>query len=301
LTLPQTFGKLDRMPRAYFDANIYDHIAGGYISADEVDAVRPSLASRQIEAHLSAADVDEFFGDWEKDRPAVVRRLQVARDLVGFEGILKQPSDVLREGIEAYVAGGPAPSLTLPPDQQEIIASLLHRVAAGESSRDLDTVIAQIVGGVRAIKKKTKFDLAEARQQTLDEMKCDTISLEERRAVKFEAFWEGSAPHWAEAFATPLGLAQQCRDRGLDGLLRVRPVRLAVGAVVSLIFALVVGDGVQSRHPQQGDFYDVWHAILASVAEVFVTRDGRLAKSLGRVPIDRFRVVTSLGEVLDHR
>src|SRR5439155_6253089 len=118
LTLPQTFGKLDRMPRAYFDANIYIHIARGYISADEVDAVRPSLASRQIEAHLSAADVDEFFGDWEKDRPAVVKRLQVARDLVGFEGILKQPSDLLREGIESYAVGRSAPSPLLSRQQE---------------------------------------------------------------------------------------------------------------------------------------------------------------------------------------
>ena len=129
-------------------------------------------------------------------------------------------------------------------------------------------------------------------------MNWDTISLEERRALRFEDFWQASALHWAEEFAAPLGLAQQCRDRGLDGLLRVRPVRLAVGAVVSLIFDLVVGDGVQSRLARPSDFYDVWHAILASTADVFVTCDRRLAKSLARVPIERFRIARSLRELL---
>ena len=57
---------------------------------------------------------------------------------------------------------------------------------------------------------------------------------------------------------------------------------------MSLVFAQVIGDGRQSRQPQQGDGYDMWHAVLASAADIFVTRDDRLevagARSGRRLP-----------------
>jgi len=72
-----------------------------------------------------------------------------------------------------------------------------------------------------------------------------------------------------------------------------------VGAVMSMIYSQVIGEsGGQPRQAALGDTYDLWHALLASTADVFVTCDERLAKSLKRVPIDGFRVVTSLKEVL---
>jgi hypothetical protein len=67
---------------------------------------------------------------------------------------------------------------------------------------------------------------------------------------------------------------------------------------MSLIFSQIVGDGRQSRKPQSGDGYDLWHAVLASVADSFVTYDTRFAELLGRVPIDNFRVFSSIPELL---
>ena len=78
--------------------------------------------------------------------------------------------------------------------------------------------------------------------------------------------------------------------RGLD----VRAVRLGVGAALSLVFFQVV----ERRQPDRGDGYDQWHAIQSSAADVFVTRDDRLARLLARVPIEGFRAVTSLRDLL---
>ncbi len=95
----------------------------------------------------------------------------------------------------------------------------------------------------------------------------------------------------AEDFADRLGLADACRLRGLDGLLRLRTVRLSVGVALSLMFSQVL----QRREPHRSDGYDLWHATLASVADVFVTFDERLTGHLVRVPgDDGFRVVTTL-------
>ncbi len=100
---------------AYFDTNVYSRIAKNQVSGDEVQALRAALARRDVVAHLSLVDVEELLGQWETDRrPDAVRRLRVARDLVGFDGILKSPADLLRETIQAYAAGSPMPPPTLP-------------------------------------------------------------------------------------------------------------------------------------------------------------------------------------------
>ena len=48
-----------------------------------------------------------------------------------------------------------------------------------------------------------------------------------------------------------------------------------------------------------GDSYDLLPAIKGSVADVFVTYDERLAEMLSRVPIENFRVLSSILELLD--
>ncbi len=56
---------------------------------------------------------------------------------------------------------------------------------------------------------------------------------------------------------------------------------------------------VEGRQPDWEDGYDLWHTILGSVADVFVTFDKRLADHLVRVPVEGFRVARSLRELLD--
>jgi hypothetical protein len=121
-----------------------------------------------------------------------------------------------------------------------------------------------------------------------------------RRELQFDVFWRSAAETLALGFAFDVGLGEECRRRGAAGLLEVRPVRFATGAMASLIYAQVVGDGRESRYPHIGDGYDLHHALMASAADVFVTYDKRLANLLDRVPLNGFRVLRSLEEVLEH-
>ncbi len=77
-----------------------------------------------------------MLGDWDRPerRPAAVRRLRHARDLVGFDSILKPPDILLAEVIRAYAEGLPAPSpFLLPGDEQRgRIIDMLTSVADGK-------------------------------------------------------------------------------------------------------------------------------------------------------------------------
>lgn len=280
----------DAMRPIYFDTNIYDDIAK---TGKGVQALRAELARRKLVAILSIVNVEELIGDWDTNRPKTIRRLDVTRELVDFDNILKEPNVLLKEAIEGYATDGPRPPRTLPQDQLFVLSSCLHKVANGNAQ--LDPVLSRIVAEVRREKEIFKAMMKRARAQSRDEF---TQRYEPRvlAQIPFEEFWS-DAPLWAEAFADHFGFGDLCRERGLEGLLEVRTVRSCVGAVKSLVYSQVAN----GRQPDLGDWHDVWHAILASVADVFVTRDKRLAEVLGRVPSNDCRVITSLDELLADR
>ncbi len=287
MTVRVVSGTLDPMPSAYLDTNVYSNTG-----AEQVGVLRAAMARRGLVPRMGLADVEEILGDWETNRSAAVGRLQVARDLVGFDAILKQPRDLLDDAIRAYAAGKPTPSQTLPPDEQDLVEDCLYRAARGRTS--VDHVVRDTVHGVRALKDKFCRDMTQASIRARAEW--DQIDADRRRATTFEDYWKAGAVQWAEDFADHIGLAAACRERGLDGLLDVRTVRFCVGATMSWIFSVVVGD--QPRQPRRADGYDLWHALLASAADVFVTGDERLTALLARVPLDGFRVAASLDELL---
>ncbi len=118
------------MRRVYFDTNIYDDIAK---TGKEIKALRANLARRQVVANLSIVNVEELLGDWNTKPQQAIRRLQVARDLVGFDSILKEPNTLLKEAIETYATGAPPSSPTLPRHDRRHLSSLLHKVADGHT------------------------------------------------------------------------------------------------------------------------------------------------------------------------
>lgn len=285
LTALPVSGRLAGM-RVYFDTNVY-----GCIRPEEVEPLRAALEQRQITLLLSLTDVDELL---EGNRAAAMSRLRVARYLVGFDDILKQPRDLLGDAIRAYAAGEPPPSPLLPLDQRRLIAGYLYRIARGDTS--LDHMVSEIVAGVRKLKDEFYSEMVQRLAQAREDWRL--VNRNMRRNTTFEAYWAAGALRWAEDYAAAIGLADACRERGLDGLLNIRTVRFCVGATMSWIYSLLVGRDGQ-RQPQPQDGYNLWHALLASAGDVFVTQDRGLADLLERVPVSDFRVVRSLDALLD--
>jgi hypothetical protein len=71
-------------------------------------------------------------------------------------------------------------------------------------------------------------------------------------------------------------------------------MKVAVGVGVSFAYSAAV----EGRRYDRNDGYDLWHAVSASMADIFVTFDGHLKEALDRVPVRGFSVLSSLGELL---
>ena len=169
------------------------------------------------------------------------------------------------------------PSPLLPRRERLQLAAWLKRIAAGDVK--LDRTVDEILAGVRAQKERIQAGMNAGREKVIAELKS-RYSSDELRALRFEDFFEGGALGWAEDYAVPTGVVDECRRRGLEGLLQVRAVRLVVGMTMSLIHSQVF----EGRLPKFSDAYDLWHAIQASAADVFVTRDDRFFGHLTRNP-----------------
>ncbi len=290
------------MLRTYLDTNVHSAIAAGQVPAAEVEAFRAALAAGTLLAPVSLVNLDELLGQADTDRPATVSRLQTIRHLVGFHGMRKQPRDILRDAIEAYAAGIEALPITLPETERRVVVSFLVDFIAGSALHD--GALREIVSGVDGLKDSWLADMQGAHRQKLadpDWARWAQRPRRERQALTFADYFAGSAPDMAEAFAAAHGCAEACRQRGLNGLLDCGPVRLCIGVALSQIYTQLVGTPGHRdlRQPARSDGYDVWHAILASTADVFVTFDGRLADHVERIPgLAGFRVVRSVKDLL---
>ncbi len=287
------------MPRAYLDTNVHSAIAAGQVPAADVETFRVAVATGEIVAPISPANLDELVGQFATDRAATIARLASVRRLVGFYGMLKQPRDLLRDSIEAYAAGREERSVSLPESERRQIAVVLAEVCAGSLRHD--HVLQQIVNGISELRASWLTDMQGAQCQVQADPEFAAHSRREWQRLPFVDYFAAAAPELAGAFAVPLGCADACRNRGLAGLLVCRPVRLCVGVLLSQIYSQLIGvpGHRDARQPTRSDDYDAWHAILASTADVFVTFDERLADHVERIPdLEGLRVVRSLGALL---
>jgi hypothetical protein len=243
---------------------------------------------------LSIPNIEEALGVWHSEPATARKRLQIVRDLAGFGSLLKQPSDLFADVIRAYAASGPEPSPLLARQQRLHFASVLDKIADGGGAT-YSGLITRILADVKALKEAFKASMSEGRAQSLTELTAQGYTRQDLRTMSFEGYFTRGAEEWAAGLADGIGAGAPWRERGLDGLLAIRTVRLGVGVAMSLVHAQICDD----RAPDFGDGYDLWHTILASTADAFVTREQRLHDHVARVPgVSGFRVVKSLAAAL---
>jgi hypothetical protein len=137
--------------------------------------------------------------------------------------------------------------------------------------------------------------MAEARERALKDLN-QRWRRRDLRKLTFEEYFTAGAESWAEELARPHGLADACRTRGFDGLLKVPAVRLTVGVLLSEIFAQVVDErqatGQLCLRPLAGD--PGLHGLRVGA------KDGRFAKHIRSIPgVPIVQRVTSMRELLD--
>ncbi len=283
------------MPSVYLDTTVYDRIAKREIDSADVDALRRAIARRRLKVYLGLSTLEELLGQWETGRHEAVRRVQLARDLVGFDLLLKPSAELLGEDIRAYAKGAPTPPATISQaSRRHLVSRLEQQIARGE--RGLDSEVTSLIADVHRRKGRFREDARQAQGRVREYLRHQGVSAGDLQTLTWQDFFSQNLIPWTKAVVVtaPPGdgeaLLQACERRGLDGLVARRSVRVCVGAMLSLAYAQ---DGPGGRLARHSDGYDLWHAAAASVVDIFVTDDGPFRKQLERVPVDALRVISS--------
>jgi len=277
----------------YLDTCALDHLGKRWGATDSDEQRLLSLVdARDISVPLSIITVEEILSEMKSLlTDAIVSRLRLLLRLTDPGRTLKPPYMLLTDDISSYAATGHrgSPLLSGPAgfDVRLALSELLDHPRTERikdireimrSAKDQKEKFGQYIGsGMSEMRKELR--LAKSRGETFP---------------NFVEYFNSRVEKTVEHFAERVGVLAQCRSQGLEGLLRIPSVSMAVGSMLSFGYSVAV-EGVSAKGSYSRDLQ---HApVAAARAEFFVTDDQALVRLLKRVPNRNFDLL-SLGELL---
>jgi len=228
------------MLRAYFDTSVPSGIVNGQVLAEDVVALKAAFTRGELIAPIGPVILDELAGELAGNRDGMIKKLKLLQEFGTFHGMLKQPSDILKEAIQAYAGGNEPPVVTLPEDERRNSVRVLTGVIAGSRSYDADFQV--VVGGVSALKLDWLANRHDAHREVDANPAWQQVKAEANpQSIPFQDYFAGSAADFAIAAAEALGLADSRRQRGAEGLLKLPTMRIVAGIALAQIYGEMIG------------------------------------------------------------
>lgn len=262
----------------YLDTNVFDHIQKRHgVSEADYQALKEAVKDTKISVVASFLNIEEVMFTINAFPPKGRAQLQLILELADFNKFVRSQDEIIGDAICSYALGNPKsnPFTVCNRSTRRALASNARRRTPSPDVR-------RIVKDARAAKEKFKTFLAESKD------KLAPLAKQIKGGnYRFPKYLEDNKGWMAEGLAERAGLLEECRQRSIDGLLKVKPVSLAAAAPLSLAYS----HDFEGRAPKSGDSRDLLHAVLASSADFFVTHDKEFARVLKRVPVQNFKVV----------
>jgi hypothetical protein len=290
------------MIKVYFDKNVLSHILASQRGAAETNGVTTDYLKALLEVSavgkivnlLSEMHLQEAAYALKAASPSVAQEeLRLIRDLMDTKQIIKPAKVLLADDIMCYARGRELSSPLIP------------------NHYDLDAIFS--VGGdiadrVQALDETTEQN-SEFLNVTTDAREDDRSLVESEFGGKkptFEEFYDQRILPWIIRLvektqrATGKGwLLDACKERGIEGLLKVKSVALAEGISLSYQYARIFGEMSEKKKRRGGDPNDLKHALYASAADALVTHDGDFVSLIGRVPNKGIEVLDHLSKLVE--
>jgi len=259
-------GPRKAMIRAYMDRNawqdLYDRRSG--ITAKNVERLRSAVRHREIDIAVSVRCLEETYARHTREPLLAMAEVRFIFDVAGSTNprrvrLVKEPAQHVDDDIRAYAARLAVPSPYMVLDMSPFLV------------RGADYRLAEEFARATRSEDHSFYDFMDRQRRE---------SANRLVGISFEDYFETEAPELARGLAEKARALSELEVRGVEGLLELRSVRMAVGSNLSLSYSQRVGN----RAPQDGDWGDMFHAIAAAAADVFVTNDRGLAECLRRIP-----------------
>ncbi len=263
----------------YFDTNVFDCLEQRRGANDwDVYRLKRAIKHEQVAIVLSFLNIEETLFLIESQPEKARARITLMLDMANYHLFAQSQELSFQNDIRSYALGTPAisPFSFLTPSVELAIRNLAY--PTGSALAELRTILEE----TRSAKSAFRSFLETGRNEILPY--AQSIG---GKHYKFEHYWSNNASWLAESMVERAEVLAEVKSRGIDGLLKVKSVALAVGANLSLMYS----HHFENRVPKPGDSRDILHAIVGSYADVFVTQDGEFSRILNRVPVMGIQVV----------
>ncbi len=265
----------------YLDTNVFDHLERRSSGVTEEDLFRFGRAVKldHLRVVISFLAIEETLLFIPSNPQRADARVKLMLDLGDKRLFALGQEEIMNHDIQAYAHGTSVLSPFMMMDPRTEFHIRNYSKPAGGYLTDLQDLIEDVRRDKMAFQS-----FLEKGKKKLKPM-ADAIGVKQ---YPFESYLVNNSWWLAESLAERAGVLPEAKQRGIDGLLKVKSIGVAVGAGLSLIYS----HDFEGRAPKPGDSRDLLHAVVASTAEVFVTNDESLETILTRIPVDGFKVMS---------
>jgi len=270
---------------AYLDTNAFDHIYRkiGCTGAD-IANLRKAIYGRQLSIRLSIHTLEEILLGRKISPQAFAAQIKLTLSLASSRTLLKSCAQLLLDDIRAYAARGEADRPFLRGDIQNAVADGIAALIESDGE-ELEEDFLAVLDQARQDKQGFFAALAHAGQE------AETISRPASGWTSFEHYCDAAALPALETMAEQAGVTASCHERGLNGLLKIKSVRMSLYAALAPSYEQVTAGAAANSTT-------LHHAVsAAAVAEAFVSDVAASREFVARLPIESLNVI-SLPEFL---
>ena len=269
---------------AYFDTQTFDHIYKkvGCTSTD-VANLRKAIYGRQLSIRLSIHTLEEILLGRKASPQAFTAQIKLTLSLASSRTLLKPSVQLVLDDIRGYAADGESERPFLAGHTQNTVAEGIAALIESDGE-ELEEDFLAVLEQVRRERQRFVAMLEYARQM------AQTCSRSSHDYAAFEQYLDAAALPVLEAWTELAGVQAACRERGFDGLLRIKTLRVSLGAVFA--------GGLAQDAPSPVDLADVHHAVAAAtVAQMYVSDTAANRDLFARIPVADLHIA-SLPEFL---
>jgi hypothetical protein len=265
---------------AYLDTNAFDHIYKKIgCTGTDIANLRKAIYGRQLSIRLSVHTLEEILLGRKVSPQALAAQIKLTLSLASSRTLVKSCDQLLLDDIRAYATRGEADRPFLRGDMQNAVADGIAALIESDGEELEDDFLA-VLDQARQEKQHFFAALEQARQE------AEAISSRPSEWTGFEQYFDAAVLPALKTLAERAGVANPCRERGLDGLLKIKSVQASLGAVLALSYAQMTNSWVANSTM-------LHHGVsAAAVAETFVSDTVAVRELLMHVPINGFNLTT---------
>jgi hypothetical protein len=258
------------MVTAYLDRNVMSHLKRhiGGASPEHEASLRVAIREGRLAIPLSTVTLSEtLLMDNNK------QAFDEARWIIGLTGrghVINDVVPLLNDCVRAYAHGASDPSPYVTTLDLSLITSATPRN----------------VGRILMVMLEYKRQRAIWVEEWTARFERWKARISGKRTA--QQFIDDNASEWLETFTDRAGVRAGCEQRGWDGLLGLKTLRLGVIPPLLLAHAKIFHD----TNLEEAHFGDLHHLVEATTADLFVSHDRRLRELLSRTHVPGLEAIT---------